>query len=101
MLNTIEISQMVLEIDRFFLCAFNRLAHNHEISELLATITILSLPNFYNSEKLMKQVNIKTFRLYFPNIILKNVEDNEAAKTFIPFDSSKMMPISIFNDYYY
>ncbi len=36
-----------VSVDKFALCAFNRLAYDREISGLLAAISLLGLPKYY------------------------------------------------------
>lgn len=52
-------------------------------------------------EKILKRVNIKTLRLCFLKIIFREAEDKEDAIILNPFDSSRLMLISLIDNYYY
>lgn len=81
--------------------AFNYLAYNYKISGLLAANILLDFLKFYIFKKILKKVNIKTFRLYFPKIIFQKAENKNIKEIFISFGSLKLMPTSLFNNYYY
>ncbi len=90
-----------MEVDKFALRVFNRLAYDREISGPLAANTLLGLPKYYTPEKSLKRVNLKNLRSYFLKIIFHDAEDEEAADSLIPFGTSTMMPTFIFDNYHY
>lgn len=62
---------------------------------------LLGFSEFYTPEKILKRISIKALKLYFPKIIFYNTRDKEAEEDFIFFDKFIMMPMSIFDNYYY
>lgn len=90
-----------IELDKFALYAFNCLIYNCKISRPLATNTLLGLLEYYIHKKILRRISIKAFWLYFPKIIFKDIEDEGAAERFILFDKSTIIPIFVFDNYYY
>ncbi len=90
-----------MEVDKFPLRAFNRLAYNCEISGPLAANIRLGLPKYYTSEKSLKRINLKNLRSYFLKIIFHDAKDKEAADSLILFGTSTMIPTLIFDNYHY
>lgn len=62
---------------------------------------LLGVPEFYTLEKVLKRMNRKALWLYFPKIIFQDFEDENVKKNLILFGSSRLMPTSLFDNYYY
>lgn len=71
------------------------------MSRLLAASTILVLPNIYILEKSLKRINITVLWLYFLKTIFQDMKEEGVADAFVSLNNSKMMPTSVFHDYYY
>lgn len=61
----------VLDIDKFALRAFNRLAYDREISGPLIANTLLDLPEFYTPHKTIRRVNLQALRRKFVKWFLR------------------------------
>lgn len=47
-----------VDVDKFALCALNRLAYNREISDFLTTSSSLELPKYYTPQHSIKKINL-------------------------------------------
>lgn len=90
-----------IKLNKFVLYAFNCFVYNYKISGLLVTNTFLGFPEYYTSEKILRKVSMRALQLYFLKIIFKDIENKKTAKKFIFFDKFIMIPIFVFDNYYY
>ncbi len=52
---------LFVDIDKFTLCAFNRLLYDQEISSSLTVSSLLGLPKYYTPQRSLRKININNF----------------------------------------
>lgn len=91
----------VLDIDKFALRAFNRLAYDHEISGPLVKNTLLELPEYYTPDRIIRRVNLRALRCRFKKIIFDVTDEENIVNDFVRFRRSRDVPSSSFEDSYF
>lgn len=101
MANTCVGAVRVLDIDKFALRAFNRLAYHREISGPLIANTLLEIPKYYTPNRIIRRVNLRALCRRFEKIIFDVSDEENIVDDFVRFRRSRDVPSNSFEDYYF
>ncbi|MCJ1265221.1 hypothetical protein MMC22_005096 [Lobaria immixta] len=89
-----------VHFDKFALCAFNRIAHDSEISGTLAASILLGLPECYSGEPI-QTINMFAICREIVTPLFADDDDTNIAEDLIRLQRSKALPSTLFDGYHW
>lgn len=101
--NTINFLLLVryVNLNKFILQTFNRLAYEQKVDGLLAASYLLGLSNYYNHNILLWHINLNLLYCYFISIIFYRSNISQSLDNDITFMDFIQLPAYMFEYYWY